>query len=529
MLPASTLSAPSATQLAGLTALVGVLLAGIGTWSQLKLGDRLLPHAFCISGSQSLLLLHMISDSLIAIAYLAIPCALLNIARRRRDIPFGWVAWLFGAFIIACGITHVFDVWTLYYPVYWLSGVAKAFTAAVSLGTAYILFQLTPAALTLPSSADLRSANAALSAAQAKLHTTLAELRRTDELLETVLSTARDGVIVTDQSLKPITFNAAARQLFQVNGTPGEGEDFLSAVEEPDVARQAILGTGSNTTLVLLHVKDACGNRSIIEASVSRFNLDGRQLITLVGRDATQRRAAEDALVRSNQSLQQFASSASHDLRSPLLTISGIIGIIRSELAGKLSPLHEDLFQRVGRAVNHMSQLTTDLLTYARAENTEVSVALVSLTEVVANAQDLVREQLIASEAEITVDLLPVVRGDATQLTQLFVNIFDNSIKYRSQEPPRITVRAELNDQFWTIVVTDNGIGVAPEHRNRIFEIFKRLHRQEEVSGTGLGLAISKRIAERHGGTIWADAALGGGTAFYITLPVAPVEGDPGS
>ena len=526
MLPTYKLSAPTTVQLLGMTVVLGALLAGIGAWSQLKLGDRLLPHAFCIAGSPSLLLLHLISDTVIAIAYLAIPCALFNIARRRRDIPFGWVAWLFGAFIIACGITHAFDVLTLYYPVYWLSGVAKAFTGAVSLGTAYILFRLTPAALALPSSADLRSANEALCAAQAKLHTTLAELRRTDELLQTVLSTAHDGVIVADDSFRPITINAAARRLFEVNGAPGEGEDFLSAVEEPDVARQAIRDAGPNTTQVVLHVKDASGNRSIVEASVSRFNLDGRRLITLVGRDATRRRAAEDALVRSNQSLQQFAFSASHDLRSPLLTIGGIIGLIRSDLAGKLSPLHEELFQRVGRAVTHMSQLTADLLTYARTESAEVSLVPVSLTEVAAAAQGLVREQLSASGGEITIDPLPIVLGNATQLTQLFVNMFDNSIKYRSSVPPRITVCAEPGNQFCTVVVTDNGIGVAPEHRSRIFDIFTRLHRQDEIAGTGIGLAISKRIAERHGGTISVDSAPGGGTAFSITLPVAPVEGD---
>ena len=520
------LSGPTTSQLLAMTAGLGVLLAGIGVWTQIKLGDRLLPHGFCISGSQPLLLLHLISDSVIALAYLAIPCALMNIVRRRSDIPFGWVAWLFGAFIIACGITHAFEVWTLYYPVYWYAGVAKAFTGAVSLGTAYILFKLTPAALALPSSSDLRSANDALSAAQAKLHITLAELRRTDELLQTVLSTAGDGIIVLDESFRPITINAAARRLFEINGTPKEAEDFLSAVEEPDVTARTIRDAGTDTTQVVLHVKNASGTRSVVEASVSRFELDGRQLITLVGRDITRRRAAEDALVRSNQSLQQFAFSASHDLRSPLLTIGGIIGLIRADLAAKLSPMHEDLFRRVGRAVNHMNQLTADLLTYAQVESAEASLAPVSLTEVAAAALDLVREQLNASGGEITIDPLPVVRGNATQLTQLFVNMFDNSIKYRSSLPPRVTVCAEPGNQFWTIVVTDNGVGVAPEHRSGIFEIFKRLHRQAEVAGTGIGLATSRRIAERHGGTISVDAAPGGGTAFSITLPVAPVEGD---
>src|SRR3569832_1575766 len=143
------------------TAVVGPL-AALAVWTQSHLGSTLLPHAFCITGSEPLLVLHVAGDSLIALAYVMIPLALLNIIRQRKDIPFGWIAWLFGAFIVACGSTHALEVWTLWDPVYWYSGVLKAFTAAVSLATAWVLYILTPQILAIPSAGALRASNAEL-------------------------------------------------------------------------------------------------------------------------------------------------------------------------------------------------------------------------------------------------------------------------------------------------------------------------------------------------------------------------------
>lgn len=141
---------------------LGLLLVAGSWWAQSTRGAQLLPHGFCITGSPSLLWLHVISDSLIALSYLAIPVALLHFVRRRRDIPFGWLGLLFGAFIIACGTTHMMDVWTIWDPVYWYSGTLKAFTALVSVATAAALIHLMPTLLALPSAAQLRSANEAL-------------------------------------------------------------------------------------------------------------------------------------------------------------------------------------------------------------------------------------------------------------------------------------------------------------------------------------------------------------------------------
>lgn len=188
----------SRTRLVVATGMTVTLLSGFAIWAQSTLGQSLLPHAFCITGSQPLLVLHVAGDSLIALSYLLIPWTLFNFVRQRKDIPFGWITWLFGAFILACGATHAVEVWTLWDPVYWYAGVLKAFTAAVSLGTAWVLYIITPQLLAIPSMSSLREANAklreevdarreaerALSQAKAEMEVLLAERSRQAEQAE---------------------------------------------------------------------------------------------------------------------------------------------------------------------------------------------------------------------------------------------------------------------------------------------------------------------------------------------------------
>jgi signal transduction histidine kinase len=123
------------------------------------------------------------------------------------------------------------------------------------------------------------------------------------------------------------------------------------------------------------------------------------------------------------------------------------------------------------------------------------------------------------SDATITADELPAVRGDESQLIQLFQNLLDNAIKYTAEAPPRVHVSAERTDDGWEIAVEDDGIGMTPEETEGVFRIFERLHGRESYSGTGIGLAVCRKIVERHGGDIRIESEQGDGSTFYVTLP----------
>ena len=136
------------------------------------------------------------------------------------------------------------------------------------------------------------------------------------------------------------------------------------------------------------------------------------------------------------------------------------------------------------------------------------------MEEAISNLQIAIKE----SGAIITYETLPQVKGDLTQLVQLFQNLLSNAIKFRGPEPPRIHVSACREEREWIFVVRDNGIGIDPKFANRIFVIFQRLHNRGSYPGTGIGLAICKRIVQRHGGRIWVESEPGKGATFYFTL-----------
>jgi light-regulated signal transduction histidine kinase (bacteriophytochrome) len=142
------------------------------------------------------------------------------------------------------------------------------------------------------------------------------------------------------------------------------------------------------------------------------------------------------------------------------------------------------------------------------------------LDDALANLQTTVTE----TSAEINVDRLPVVRGDRIQLVQLLQNLIGNAIMYRGDQPARIEISASKHDQFWEISVRDNGIGIAPEHQQQIFDIFRRLHSRDKYPGTGIGLASCKKIVQRLGGQIAVDSQVGSGSTFRFTIPAVCEE-----
>jgi light-regulated signal transduction histidine kinase (bacteriophytochrome) len=166
-----------------------------------------------------------------------------------------------------------------------------------------------------------------------------------------------------------------------------------------------------------------------------------------------------------------------------------------------------------------MEVLIDDLLSYARLRTT-ASTARVDCNEVVTDVMAMLVDDVKTAEAEVAIGPLPTLTADPGQVRQLFLNLLGNALKFhRPGVPSRVTVEAARTETGWVFQVADNGIGIKPESRDRIFKMFQRLHGPAEFPGTGIGLSICRRVADNHGGRIWVEASASGGAAFNVLLP----------
>ncbi len=230
----------------------------------------------------------------------------------------------------------------------------------------------------------------------------------------------------------------------------------------------------------------------------------------------------------SNEELDQFANTVSHDLREPLRVISGFLGLIERQLRKDDPDMHKvHLF--IGKSLDgaaRMDRLIADLLSYARVGTRGRTFRAVNLGEVLEDVLKGLAVAIKESGAEIQVEGdLPTVTGDRSQLLQLVQNLISNAVKYRRpDQPPKIRVSGERDGGKVSIVVQDNGIGIPAQYLEDIFEVFRRLHTREEYEGTGMGLAICKKIAERHAGDLTVSSVEGEGSTFTVTFDMEPVS-----
>ncbi|MEX6779451.1 sensor histidine kinase [Limnospira fusiformis] len=227
-------------------------------------------------------------------------------------------------------------------------------------------------------------------------------------------------------------------------------------------------------------------------------------------------------LKRSNQELEQFAYIVSHDLQQPLQTITGFAELMLT-LKSQIN-LEEEAEEYVLPILDEgmrLQQLIKNLLHYSRVGTKQAAFEAIDcniiLEETLSNLSLAIQE----SGAIITSEKLPMVFGDRLQLGQLFQNLIANAVKYhRPGIPPQITVSVMPKNQNWQFGIHDNGIGIPADKTQRIFQIFQRLHTQQEYPGNGIGLAICRKIIDRHRGDIWVESDLGLATSFYFTLPI---------
>ncbi len=242
----------------------------------------------------------------------------------------------------------------------------------------------------------------------------------------------------------------------------------------------------------------------------------------LLGREQAARRDAElsaQALARSNDDLRQFAHAASHDLRSPLRTVSTMTALLARRYQGKLGQEADELIGFITGGIARMDSLISDLLTFSQITEGDLPAEHVRMEDAVDEALTNLRTALDESEAVVTKDSLPTVLAHKTLIVQVLQNLIGNAIKYRSERPVEIHVSAEQRGSEYAVSVRDNGMGIDPKYADEVFRAFKRLH-GSDYPGNGIGLATCKRIVERHGGTIWVESEPGVGSTFLFTLPV---------
>jgi signal transduction histidine kinase len=242
--------------------------------------------------------------------------------------------------------------------------------------------------------------------------------------------------------------------------------------------------------------------------------------------EITERKRSEEELARrtrelarSNAELEQFAYVASHDLQEPLRMVTSYVQLLARRYAGRLDADADQFIAYAAEGAIRMQTLICDLLALSLVEAGRDEMAEVDSGAALKQAMERLNHEIGEQEAVITHDPLPTVVADDTQLGRLFEHLLGNAIKFRGEEPPRVSVKAERSGSNWLFSVSDNGIGIEPEYFDRIFRLFQRLNNREQYPGTGIGLAECRKIVERHGGGIWVESEPGSGATFFFTLP----------
>jgi PAS domain S-box-containing protein len=302
-------------------------------------------------------------------------------------------------------------------------------------------------------------------------------------------------------------------------------DDIESSIEQG----RKYFESGDSTMTVQYRCIAQDGRIVPVETYLTLLKDDKGQVLGTCGLvlDVSQCKEAEAALEQyaldlkhSNEQLEQFAYVASHDLQEPLRMITSYLQLLESRYKDQID---EDANEFIAFAVDGASRMKTlinDLLAYSHVKTDERDFSRfeteTALQQALTNLQVVIEE----NQAKITCDTLPAVKGNEMQFVQLFQNLLSNAIKFRSDQPPEIHISASRVKNYWQFAVRDNGIGIEPQYKDRIFVIFQRLHTKEEYKGTGIGLAICKKVVEYHGGRIWIESQPNTGTTFYFTVPI---------
>jgi PAS domain S-box-containing protein len=271
----------------------------------------------------------------------------------------------------------------------------------------------------------------------------------------------------------------------------------------------------------------ASGEVRDVEVNTGPVSVLGRMYVLGIVHDVTDRQNLQaeleeksSKLAATNAELEQFSYVASHDLQEPLRTIASFLHLLQRRYEGRLDAEANEFIAFAVDASARLQSMIRDLLDYSRVGTRGGEFVPTDMNKELATARASLAGAIEEAGAEIIGDPLPFVVADRMQMQSLLQNLIGNAIKYRRPDrPPRIHISAEEDEARWVFRICDNGIGIAPQYFDRIFQVFQRLHSREKFGGTGIGLALCRKIVDRHGGSIWVESQPGQGSTFLFSIP----------
>jgi PAS domain S-box-containing protein len=388
------------------------------------------------------------------------------------------------------------------------------------------------------------------------------ELQESRAGLSAIIGSAMDAIISVDGEQRVTVFNQAAEKMFGCPAAKAMGQPLDRFIPErfremhrrhvEEFGRTGVTSRAMGALQPLSGLR-ADGQEFPIEASISHIELGGRDVYTVILRDITERKRAEDQVLRLNAELEQrveqrtqeltaankelesFTYSVAHDLRAPLRHLDAFSRILQDDFTAALPPEAQHYLENIRTSTNRMSELVDDLLNLARLGRQELKRLPTPLGGLVEEVVADLKTETAGRSIDWHIEPLPAVECDSGLMKQVFANLLANAVKYTRPRPQAvIEIGCRRINGHTAVFVRDNGVGFNMKYADKLFGVFQRFHRAEEFEGTGVGLATVDRIIRKHGGHIWAEAAVDKGATFYFTVAglgqgeSAPTKSSPG-
>lgn len=447
--------------------------------------------------------LHFAFNLGIALSYYLIPLGLLGLVVNlwTEIAPFRATILKFALFICACATGHLLEAFQVEHRV-----------VIATHGITFIISALVAVQMPAIAREAVRFVHRATT-----LHR---ELKASEARFQAFLDCPRLVAWIKDSDCTNIWGNRTMIERFGAQGIGVRDDEWLPA-EVADVTLandRRVLETGQPHEIIE-PVPTSDGMLRVWLSYKFLLHIGDAPHVGGIAIEVTEREQLRQELERSNQELEQFAYAASHDLKTPLRGISGLVTILKRKLEDKLNEPEQMILGQIIKDCEYASELVDGILAYSRVGRVQAELTDVDVDELLTEVCDRLHVLFEESGAFIYWDDLPIVRGDRVQLGQVFENLVANAIKYRSEQIPQIVIQVEFTTTHWIFSVQDNGIGIESEYQGQLFTMFKRLHSRSEIEGTGIGLALVRKITRWHGGDAWVESrGIGQGSTFKFSI-----------